>query len=46
MPPMGASMLPHAAAYASLTFTVPARSCAATARPLVAERLQTLALSP
>ena len=46
MPPIGASMLPKVAPYASLTFTVPQCSRPATRRPRAGSEVQTLAFRP
>jgi hypothetical protein len=46
MPPIGASIEAHAAAYASFTFTVPALSRVAIARPRRVSPVQTLKFSP
>ena len=46
MPPIGAPVADHAAAYPSLMFTVPARTRAARRRPAATSRVQMLALSP
>ena len=46
MPPIGAATLPHAAAYPSLTLTVPTAIAVPIRRPRATSRVQTEALRP
>ncbi len=46
MPPIGEATDPYAAAYASLTLTVPVRSRAATLRPRAVSLVHTLEFRP